>query len=130
MIGFHFEARNEPSDIGLDSHVERSFAAPDVEALRASAEVSDRCAECRRGAEHRKCAGRQHGTVSARVRANSPFEDYKHLQLTGRESQANTAPLYECSCDSRLAEHGENSKCGWFASPSAACGPPHIWRTV
>jgi hypothetical protein len=130
ITGFHSEARNEHFDIGLDSHLERSSATPHVEALRANPELSDRCAECRRCAKHGECAGRQHGTVSARVRANSTFEDYKHLQLTGRESRANTTPLYECSCDTRLAQHGENSTCGRVASSSAACGPPHIWRAV
>jgi len=86
ITGFRCVGWNEDFYIGLDSHLERSSATPHVEALRANSELSDRRAECRRCAEHRKCAGRQHGTVSVRVRANSPFEDYKHLQLTRRES--------------------------------------------
>ena len=83
ITGFHSVVRNEHSDIALGSHVERSSASPYVEALRTDSELSDCCAECRRGAEHRKCTICQHRTVSSRVRTNRPSKDDYHLQLAG-----------------------------------------------
>jgi len=50
--GFHSEARNEHSHFRLDSHVKRCSATPYVEILIPNSELSDRCSECRRGAEH------------------------------------------------------------------------------
>ena len=83
ITGFHCEARNEHFDFRLDSYLKRPSPPPNVETLRANSELSDRGAECRRGAAHRKRAGYQHGTLPAQVWADKPFEDYQRLYPAG-----------------------------------------------
>jgi len=77
---------HEHSDIGLDSHIERSLATPYVKARLGNSELSNHFAKRRGRAEHRECTGNLHGIILGRVRADKPLEENQHLQSPWGES--------------------------------------------
>jgi hypothetical protein len=65
ITGFPCTVPHEHSDIGLDSHLERSSATPHGKARLGLSEASNPVAKRRGCAGHRECLGRQHGLVES-----------------------------------------------------------------
>ena len=124
--GSRCEARNEHSDIRLDSHIERLASSPHREVRSGTPGLSRHCAECRGCSESRKRAGFEYAAVLGGVWQHNPFADRQRLQSPRRKPRADTHPLHECSSDSGLETNGQKSQRNRIAGSSATHGAPHV----
>ena len=129
-IGFPCEVQNEHSDIGMDSHIERSFATPYGQARLGSFGVSGYYAERRWRAERRECTGRQHGTAPCRVLGRQGVLRTISIYRLRGESREQMRLLYMNAAAIRVWEDGESAQDNWRANSAASHSSPRTRRSL